>query len=441
MKYARDSLSLDDVQRALKSKENDFLNGQQISNKSESLYTRVRPEVRIEKKTQRNRSRSRSIPRSSKGKCFHCHKIGQYRRDCPDRKQSVDNSNNKGDVAVAEIGYDSADVLCISNEKIDQSWVLDSGCSFHVTPNKAWFDTLQEVGGQVVLGNNKTCPVLDIGTIRLILHDGTQKILKDTRYVPELKRNLISLGALDQSGYSFKAQNGLLSVITGSLMIMKDTRSNGLYVLSGVTFAGTVANMKHHQSYTELWHRRLGHISDKGLQKLNKQGLIKGYNIGDLEFYEDCVKGKAARVEFKTAIHVTKAPLDYVHSDLWGPAKVSSNGGGYYFMSIIDDYSRMVWVYILKHKNQAFGKFKELVTLQENQIGCKVKFLRNDNGLEYCSSEFSDFCKSKGIARHLTVPGTPQQNGLAERMNRTILERVRSMLSLSGQSNSYWVKQ
>jgi len=101
-------------------------------------------------------------------------------------------------------------------------------------------------------------------------------------------------------------------------------------------------------------------------------------------------------------------------------------------MSIIDDYSRRVWVYILKNKRDAFEKFKEWHTLVENQIGTKLKVLRTDNDLEFVSEQFNEFCMKRGIKRHRTVTYTPQQNGLAERMNRTLLERVRCMLLGAG---------
>ena len=109
-------------------------------------------------------------------------------------------------------------------------------------------------------------------------------------------------------------------------------------------------------------------------------------------------------------------------------------------LTIIDDFSRKLWVYFLKNKSEAFSKFKEWKILIENQTGRKVKRLRTDNGLEFCSNEFNDFCKKEGIARHLTIPGTPQQNGVAERMNRTILERVRCMLSHSGLGKGFWAE-
>ncbi|GKC88028.1 retrovirus-related pol polyprotein from transposon TNT 1-94, partial [Tanacetum coccineum] len=109
-----------------------------------------------------------------------------------------------------------------------------------------------------------------------------------------------------------------------------------------------------------------------------------------------------------------------------------SLGGKRYFLSIVDDYSRRVWVYILRFKHEAFGKFKEWKQLVENQTGRTIKKLKTDNGLEFCNREFMQLCIKSGIARHLTVAGTPQQNGLVERINRTLMDKVRCLLIQSG---------
>ncbi|GKB73282.1 retrotransposon protein, putative, ty1-copia subclass [Tanacetum coccineum] len=121
-----------------------------------------------------------------------------------------------------------------------------------------------------------------------------------------------------------------------------------------------------------------------------------------------------------------------------GPSRVESMSGCRYFLSIVDDYSRRV--YFLRHKNETFSKFKEWKQLVENQTGRKLKKLRMDNGLEFCNQEFNNLCKESGIARHLTVAGTPQQNGLAERMNMTLLNKVRCLLIQSGLPDSFWAE-
>lgn len=111
---------------------------------------------------------------------------------------------------------------------------------------------------------------------------------------------------------------------------------------------------------------------------------------------------------------------------------MKTHGGSSYFLTIIDDFSRRVWLYVLKNKSEAFQKFREWHTLVGNEIGTKLKVLRTDNGLEFVSEQFNEFCRKIGIKRHKTIPHTPQQNGLAKRMNRTILERVRCMLLSAG---------
>ena len=104
---------------------------------------------------------------------------------------------------------------------------------------------------------------------------------------------------------------------------------------------------------------RLGHMSELGLAELNKRGLLDGYEPGKLKFCEHCIFGKHKRVKFNTSTHTTEGILDYVHSDLWGPSRKKSLGGASYMLTIIDDYSRKVWPYFLKHKYEAFSAFKE----------------------------------------------------------------------------------
>lgn len=107
-------------------------------------------------------------------------------------------------------------------------------------------------------------------------------------------------------------------------------------------------------------------------------------------------------------------------------------------MYMIDYFSRKVWVIVMKTKDEAFEKFNIWLAEVENQTGKKVKYLKNDNGLEYLSNEFNLFCQTKGIIMHKTVPGTPHQNGVAERFNRTLLERIKCMIISFGLTKSFW---
>lgn len=392
---------------------------------------------------------------SEKRKCFYCKMPGHLKKQCfkfkRDQKagqlQVSDSENNNAhnaQIAESAHSYGDAEGLVVSEvcsvvkSRSYVRWVLDSGCSFHMSPNLEWFVNYKaKKAGSVLLGDDYECNIEGIGDIRLKLHDGVVRLLTNVRYIPKLKRNLISLGVLDGSGHKYSSENGVLSITKHGITVMKGVKENGLYYLVGDTVSGESAHVSA-QDNTQLWHARMGHLSEKGLRQLSKQNLLGGDQITHLQFCENCVLGKSHKVGFDTAKHTTQAPLDYLHSDLWGPTNTQTMSGGRYFMSIIDDYSRKVWLIILKTKDEAFCKFKEWSIEVENTTGRKIKHLRTDNGLEFLSGEFNEFCKTKGIVRHRTIPGTPQQNGVAKRFNRTVLERIRCMLISSGLSKCFW---
>lgn len=144
------------------------------------------------------------------------------------------------------------------------------------------------------------------------------------------------------------------------------------------------------------------------------------------------MKGKSTKLPYKPSKYSAKSHLEYVYCDLWGPSRTETLGGARYYISIMDDFSRKLWVFTLKDKSEAFQKFKMWCEEVENEKKCRVQCLRIDNGLEFLSTEFQVYCRNKGIKRHKTVPGNPQQNGIIERMNRTLLDRARCMLLSSG---------
>lgn len=160
--------------------------------------------------------------------------------------------------------------------------------------------------------------------------------------------------------------------------MMKALRQNGLYVLERKSCLKPSAFHVHNQAdKTRLWHARSGHISQRGLVELYKLGVFGKDQISKLDFCEQCVLGKQNRVKFQKAIHRTKGTLDYIHR------------GSCYFITFINDYSRRVWLYIMKHNNEALKKFTDWKALVENQTRKKIKRLGTDNDLEYLNHEFS----------------------------------------------------
>ena len=194
------------------------------------------------------------------------------------------------------------------------------------------------------------------------------------------------------------------------------------------------------QPSVSLWHRRLGHMSESGMKILSRLGYVPGFNFSDMSVCEHCLYGKQTMSPHKRGSLRKAEPLQLVHSDVCGPMPVVSMGGAQYFVTFIDDFSRKVWVYSLKRKDQVLSVFQRFVTLVETQTDKKVKCLRSDNGGEYVSKAFQDFCDAKGIKREFTAPYNPPQNGVAKRMNRTIQEKIRSMLSNASLPNGFWAE-
>ena len=150
--------------------------------------------------------------------------------------------------------------------------------------------------------------------------------------------------------------------------------------------------------------------------QINNEGVCKG-----------CDQGKNTMNPFPSSNSKAKEILDIIHSDVCEPMSTTSLSGYVYYVSFIDDYSRNTWIYFLKRKDEVFEKFKEFKALVKNLSKKKIKILRSDNRGEFTSNEFKDFCKEFGIKRELTTPYNPQQNGVVERKNSSIMEAIKAM--------------
>ena len=160
----------------------------------------------------------------------------------------------------------------------------------------------------------------------------------------------------------------------------------------------------------------------------------------NLKVCEGCIYGKMHRLPFPKTSWRAKAPLQLVHADIWGPSSTPSFGGRRYFLLFVDDYTRMMWVYFIQQKSNAFSCFKEFKALVEKQSGHSLKILRTDRGGEFNGHIFINFCNDHGIKKELTVRHTPQQNGVAERKNKTIVEMARSMLQHKNLPKNLWAE-
>jgi hypothetical protein len=180
-------------------------------------------------------------------------------------------------------------------------------------------------------------------------------------------------------------------------------------------------------------------MSEKGMHILHKINLFSDLKQIDLDFCEHFVYGKHKRVGFLRVRKENKSEmLDLVHTNVWGPAQISSLGGSHYYVTFIVVAARKTWVYCIRQKYDVFDTFKKWKALVENEVGKRLKCLRSDNEGEYFNKEFDDYCSYHGIQREKKVPGTPRENGVSERMNMTIMERARSMRLHVGFPLQFW---
>ncbi|GJW81152.1 putative ribonuclease H-like domain-containing protein [Tanacetum coccineum] len=195
---------------------------------------------------------------------------------------------------------------------------------------------------------------------------------------------------------------------------------------------------------SKLWHGRLGHINFKNLNKLVQGNLVRGLPSKVFKNDHTCVachKGKQHRASCKAKLErLITEPLHTLHMDLFGPTSVKSINHASYCLVITDDCTRFSWVFFLASKDETSGILQNFIRQIENQLSHRVKIIRSDNGTEFKNRDMLEFCGNKGIKQEYSNARTPQQNGVAERMNRTLIEAARTMLADSLLPTTFWAE-
>ena len=388
-------------------------------------------------------------------RCYGCGGLGHIRRFCRAEKRSGDNMEPAHKAKIAEAfegdGVFAALTGPIQPSQVD-TWLVDSGASTHMTREKGLLLDYREFEKpeMVGLGDGKTVEAVGVGTVRMKMlsrvSNHTQCVFQHVLYVPRLACNLFLVRAAAAKGNTVKFGIGKCWIRD------RDGKLKGMGTLVGKLYqldcepvtVECVAVASQLKSGVDMWHQRFGHLNGQQLQRIAQKDLVTGVKIPQqmtLSFCEGCVEGKMHRAPFKPVGEIRSTRrLQLVHSDVCGPMQTESLGGRKYFVTFIDDYSRCCDVYFLKSKSEVFGKFKEFEASVTNESDRSIGTLRTDNGGEYLSGEFKEYLKSKGIRHELTVPHSPQQNGVAERMNRTLIESARTMIAHAGLPNSYWAE-
>ena len=399
--------------------------------------------------------------------CHTCGKEGHVKYNCPDKKGGPGGGNNANSAQKAEetkqskaenvtesAGNASAffeyeAYSTSANNVID--WNTDTGATSHMTPHRHWFTTYTPYVVGIRLADQRVIYSKGIGNVvfKPIINGKPSRYVEFTRvlHVPALRNNLLAVL------YLTRHKSFHVSIIFDTMSFSRDKETlftatvteNNVGYLNGTTI---VSDEHAHSTSTlpadlSLWHRRLSHHHYDGIKRLMNYDLVNGLKLDSLAkpdpICEPCLAGKMHANPFPSSDTRATELLELIHTDVHQVGATSPSGFKYW-ITFIDDHSRFRAVIPMRAKSEAFGAFKRFKAWAENMLELKIKWLRIDKGGEYMSNEFEEFLDSCGIKRQFTTRNRPQQNGVAERTNRTLDERITAMLEESGLPKSFWAE-
>lgn len=317
----------------------------------------------------------------------------------------------------------------------ENTWLVDSGASCHMG-NNLEFQDFKVFEDEVMIANGNVIKSVGKGNVPVIFSNGDDATVTNVLKVPGLAANLLSIRQIVKTGKQVIFNSSGCKIISDDGLVFATASDiDGAYRLDTKKRCNLTQ-----QNHAKLWHRRFGHINFRDLCKL-KNDLVIGVEFsGEFDKCRECVLGKAHRKSFSSSGSKTSEILELIHTDVCGPMQVTSLGGCLYFVTFIDDFSKKVFVYFLKYKNEVVAIFKKFKNYVENQTGKKIRNLRSDNGTEYENKQMDLICEEFGIHHQFSLPYTPEQNGVAERFNRTLVEKCRCMLADSKLSKQFWAE-
>lgn len=400
----------------------------------------------IKNKTNRDKEGKRN---NNDGKCFVCGKRGHYAASCRQNKFKDKQRKEEETIKQEKRNKNEQSFVCVSpnialfssNQSVNcDVWCVDSGATSHMCNNRALFHQYTEIHEKVLVAGDQSLNAIGIGTVHIKTKNSSFN-LKNVLHVPDLQVNFFSVGKGTENGLqiNFNSKCAIVKIKTDNELIAIAKRDKGLYYFENIV---ECVNMTCVENVIK-WHNRFGHLNIQSLHRLASNEMVQGIDkiqpISNITCVS-CMKSKICSQPFNEADYRAKNLLEIVHSDVCGPFNTNSIGGSKYFLTFIDDKSRYATVIFMQNKSEVFEHFKKYKQYVEKQTGAKIKVIRSDNGGEYVNKEFDQYLQSQGIERQLTVPHTPQQNGVAERFNRTLVEMARSMLLHAGLEEKFWAE-
>jgi transposase InsO family protein len=406
--------------------------------------------------------------RPASKECWYCGKPGHLRADCKKKKRDEQEggAGQQGPSASRGMHRPQATIALSAlsdRDSFKQLWVLDSGASKHICFDQAQMQSMQPASedDSVTFGNGMTSMAAGVGTVAVLPTSAEYTLeLRKVLYVPDAATNLLSISCAVTAGVTFEfGTEQCIMRYKGSVVAVAERRANGLYCIDSkpkamalqaaqpvpgqppapaVSAAGPAA---------AIWHRRYGHLGYDNMAKMVQSGMVTGINVPAKEFLvskakacEPCIMAKQQRLPFSKSETVTSKPLQLLHMDLCGPMSVTSLGGSRYLATVLDDFTKLSVVRPIARKSDTAAVVREVIDMLETQSGERAQAVRTDNGTEYVNDVLGSYFKTKGIVHQTTVPYTPEQNGAAERLNRTIVERIRAMLADAQLPKELWAE-
>ena len=324
-------------------------------------------------------------------------------------------------------------------------WILDSGCSRHMTGEKSLLtDVVERTGPIVTFGDDSKGFTKGYGNLRI-----DNVIIENISLVEGLKHNLLSISQFCDRGYdvTFRKEKCLISHRKDEKLALQGVRKGNLFVADLDSASKGELKCFYSKASTDeswLWHRKLSHLNFKTMNSLVKRELVRG--LPQMEFCQEglceaCEKGKSKKASHRSKdMSSITEPLQLIHMDLFGPVNIMSLSKKKYALVIVDDYSKYTWVLFLHSKDEAAQVIIDHIKKIELEANLPVRTIRSDNGTEFRNAVLNEFCTDKGISRQFSAPRTPQQNGVVERKNRTLIEAARTMLSQSRLPIYFWAE-
>jgi transposase InsO family protein len=411
-----------------------------------------------------------------KVECFNCHKTGHYKSECwakgggkegqgPKRGKAAKEEAAPAEEqpsgleawAAIEAEDPSTDTAATAGRSATQAVqadakstteLYDSGASRHMSPFRDRFLNYRSIPPRAITAADKRVfYAIGMGDLRIEVPNGkssTPIMLKDVLHAPDMGITIVSINRITKAGYQ------LLFDEESCQIREKRTRKyigeipvsiSGLYKVERV-YAAAIPD---ETVDLATLHKRLGHVAPDAIRRMITTGAIEGVKLTDNSNMGPCDTCEQAKATRKQIRKEREAPLAdaigaEIHSDLWGPSPVPSMGGRRYYVTFTDDYSRYTSLTAIRTKDETLEAYKQFAAWLYTQHGVRIKRLRSDRGGEYTSNEFTKFLGEQGTERRLTTHDTPQHNGVAEALNRRLIERVRAFRIQTGLPKALWAE-